>query len=154
MAPKHNPQDILKLILGKGQDFDLQAGAPGMTPSQAATRYLKSPGHFLALLRFFRRKDAATVAKATGITVDRIKSYEKGEQTPSLKDLSAIATYYGANLRVILEVFGHVSEGAASSSMGIAAKFSGQLSDDEKVSLKELVKYYADKVKGKSRKGK
>ena len=152
MAPKHKPQDILNLVIGKSQDFDLQAGSPALPTSQAAARYLKSPGHFLALLRFYRQEEVNTVANATQLTPEKLTSYEKGYQTPSLKDLSEIAKYYGASLRSLLEIFGHVSEDAASASMGIAANFAGQLNDDEKVSLQQLVQHYTGKVKPK-RKG-
>lgn len=125
-----------------GHDPDLQAGSKGMKPTEAAARYLKSPGHFLAILRFFHDESLDDVSKGSDVPADLIKAYEKGTKSPSLKDLASLASHFEADLRILLEVFGHVADDAADTSWGIAAQFSGELDANEKVSLQELVRRF------------
>lgn len=147
MTKHKDTHDIWNGLRQDPHDFDLQAGARGLSLAQAAARYLKFPGHFLAILRLFREETLEEVAKGAGIPAADLASYEKGTRIPPLKDLVALAKHHGAHLRVFLEIFGHVEEGASDNSMGIAAQFGAELSDTDKLNLRELVKMYSREKK-------
>lgn len=123
-------------------DMDIQAGSVGLSVVDAVKQYARSPGNVLAAIRFFADESRDNVASATGIPVAELEAYEKGEVAPTLMDLTKLAEHFNGDLRFLLEVFGHVKEGAAQESLGIAAMFSGELSDEEKLDLRNLVKAF------------
>ena len=142
---KRTPGKLINFSQVISEDFDLQAGSRGMTVAQAATTFLKSPGHFLAILRFFANEEVEDVSRGTGILAAQLRLFEKGESHPSLEQLTRLGSHFHADLRVLLDVFGHIAEDAAEESMGLAAQFAGELTDEEKLDLKHLVESFSDR---------
>ena len=99
----------------------------------------------LAILRLYSKRSREEVSAATGLTVQMLIGYETGAQAPSLPDLTAFAHCYDCDLRFLLEAFGHVTADSTPSGLGIAADFDGELTHDEKVDLKELVRSFANR---------
>jgi hypothetical protein len=128
--------------LGSKEDFDLQAGSRGLSVQDVVGRYMKTPGHVLALLRFSTGEEISVVATATHIPDKTLTAYEKGTAAPSLHHLTLLAAHYKANLRFLLEAFGHVNQDAAPESLGMAAKFGGELTEHEKLDLKSLMNFF------------
>lgn len=138
------PEDNLLSFFGRGAgDPDIQAGSRGLSIQNAVARYLKTPGHLLSLLRFFSKEEVEQVAEATGIAVQSLRDYEQGKKEPTLSHLATLAAHYKGDLRVLLEAFGHVSQDASPTSMGLAAQFNDELDDSEKLDLKKLVAAFA-----------
>lgn len=122
--------------------MDIQAGSVGLSVVDSVKHYARAPGNVLAAIRFFSSESLDDVAAATGIPASVLRAYEKGEQEPSPMDLSNLADHFNGDLRFLLEVFGRVREGAQQESLGIAAMFQGELSEDEKLDLRNLVKAF------------
>jgi transcriptional regulator with XRE-family HTH domain len=133
---KLNPLDAAQR---REDEPEIQAGSRGMAPADVIKTYAKQPGHTLFTLRFFAKQEQSETAKAIGLSVATLKRYENGEATPTLQDLAKIAKHFGANLKLLLTIFGHVNDDAAATSMGIAAQFDGKLSSGEKADLRALV---------------
>lgn len=125
---------------------DVQAGSRGLGVAEAARRYTK-PGQVLVAIRTIKGQDLTATARGAGIQPDKLRQYESGESAPTLPELVALAKFLGADLRRVLEAFGHVKEDAAEESMGIAAKFDGQLDANEKSDLREIVRAAAGNKK-------
>lgn len=139
-----NARNALANLLSRGpQDPDLQAGSLGLSAREVVSRYLKSPGQLLGMMRSVRGIDIEDVAKATKIDAGRLRAYEDGKQSPVPQHMVALAKFFGADLRMLMQAFGQVSDDAASDSMGIAAQFGGELTEEEKVDLRTLVGMFA-----------
>jgi transcriptional regulator with XRE-family HTH domain len=143
MTKEGKPQ--LRLLDNKEMEPEIQAGARGMGLRDVVARYMRSPGHVLAMVRFFRKLSVGELAAAAGVDAAIITSYEKGESVPTLPHLHALSGALEVNLRPLLDIFGHVKHDAAETSMGIAAMFDGDLSEGEKVDLRALVAAFATK---------
>jgi transcriptional regulator with XRE-family HTH domain len=127
-------------------DFDIQAGSRrGLSTADKVSTYLRTPGHLLSIIRFFSKESLESVATATEIPVATLQAYEKGQKPPPLHHLVALSKHYKAELRVLLTAFGHVEKSASKTSMGLAAKFDGELTPEEKLDLKNLVKRFSIK---------
>ena len=130
---------------GGPADRDIQAGSKGLTTEEIVERYLKHPGHVLALLRFFAKETTAHVAATTHVPEDILTQYEKGQRPPSLQHLMSLSNHYQADKGLMLSIFGHTKAGAAAETLGIAAQFQGSLSADEKLDLKRVIEAFAKK---------
>jgi transcriptional regulator with XRE-family HTH domain len=130
------------------EDVEVQAGGLGMSLPEMVQRYLKTPGHLLAVVRFFAEKNEEDVAKAAGISIDTLRAYEHGQRKPTMKDLPQLAKALGADLRSLLEAFGYAEPAKGEVSMGLAAQFDGEVSEQEKADLKALVSAFAKKRSG------
>lgn len=144
-----NPRSGLASLLGRGSgDPDLQAGSLGLSIQEIVRRYLKSPGQVLTMLRTVRGMKIEDVAKPTKIDPIRLQKYESGELEPTPQDMVALAKFFGADLRAFMQAFGAIRDDAPENSMGIAAQFGGELSEEERLDLKTLVKTFASGRRG------
>lgn len=132
--------DIAKLRAARqDQDPDFQAGSLGLTMREVVHRYFHHVGELLVLLRHVHEKDISQVATETGIATDVLQSYESGARAVSLKDSVALAGAFQVDLRVLMEALGNVKADASGEAMGIAAQFTGDLTEGEKLDLKKTM---------------
>ncbi|MEQ1670517.1 MAG: helix-turn-helix transcriptional regulator [Hyphomicrobium sp.] len=124
-------------------DYDFQAGSLGLSTRDTVTRYLQEPGNVLALLRAYRQQTLEQVSSGTGIPIPVLEAYESGRSAPSLPHIPRLAKQYQAELKFLLDVFGHTAANSPEESMGIAAHFEGTLSQEEKLDLRELVQAFS-----------
>lgn len=129
----------------ENENVEIQAGGLGVALPEMVQRYLKTPGHLLAVLRFFAEKTDEEIAQRAKVPVETLRAYERGQKKPSMKDLPALAKALEADLRSLLEVFGYAEASQGEAPMGLAAQFGGELSDQEKADLRALVSAFAKK---------
>lgn len=147
-----NARNALASLLGRGSgDPDLQAGSLGLSDQDVVRRYLKSPGQVLTMLRTVRGMKVEDVAKPTKIDSSRLRMYENGELEPTPQHMVALAKFFGADLRAFMQAFGSIRDDAAENSMGIAAQFGGELSEEERLDLRTLVEMFAAGRRAKRR---
>lgn len=137
--------DVLDLasLRAARQDPDLQAGSRGLRIGEVTKRYFRHSGDLLALLRRVREKDIAQLSAETGIDSGVLLAYESGARAVSLKDTVTLANTLKINLRPLMEALGNIKEGAPAESMGIAAQFTGDLTEGEKLDLQRTVAAFA-----------
>jgi transcriptional regulator with XRE-family HTH domain len=140
---------LASLLSSKPSDPDLQAGSLGLSPQDVVGRYLKSPGQLLAILRTVRGIKIVDVAKATKIEATVLEKYESGDVEPGPQEMVALAKFFGADLRTFMQAIGSIRDDAAEDSMGIAAHFAGELSEEERLDLRALVGVFAAGRRGK-----
>jgi transcriptional regulator with XRE-family HTH domain len=92
-----------------------------------------------------KNMSVADLASKSGIAESKIHEYESGKAAPTLPEVVELSKALGADLRRLLEATGHVKDGAQEESMGIAAKFDGQLDASEKSHLRDIIRTAADK---------
>jgi transcriptional regulator with XRE-family HTH domain len=124
------------------EDFDLvQAGSLGMSFAEVVQRYgTAGPGEVLTLARTELGQSLEAVADGTRIPVMALAAIEANRKRPTPQQVVALAKHLNANLRLLMEAFELVKSDAPveAESMGIAAKFDGDLDQDEKEELRAL----------------
>jgi len=137
----------LELARKREDEHEPQAGSRGLSVVDAVKNYIATPGHTLAILRYFASETPAQTASALGISENVLNSYEKGESAPTLPDLNKFAKHFKADFRLLLSIFGHIGQDASETSMGIAAQFDGELGHREKADLRKLVDAFSKRSK-------
>lgn len=140
---------LTNMLGSKPSDPDLQAGSVGLSVQDVVARYLKAPGQLIAILRTARGLEVVDVAKATKIEAKLIDRYEAGAAEPGPAEMVALAKFFSADLRMFMQAIGSIRDDAAEDSMGIAAHFAGELSEEERLDLRATVEAFSVGRRGK-----
>ncbi|MEW6664607.1 MAG: helix-turn-helix transcriptional regulator [Thermodesulfobacteriota bacterium] len=138
-------------------DGPIEAGQTlGMPLNTVIERYLSNRNQILILLRIYSNLKADEVAKGLGVTNQELADIENGDSRVPFQWVPKLAKLFNVDLKALLTVLGHTRVSAAdgtetrSTELPLAAQYSGpELSEQEKVDLKELVKMIIESARAK-----
>lgn len=150
---------IFQRILGNELEGPIEAGRTlGMPVERVIEKYFTKRNDLMTLLRIYSNLSLADVAGELGVTEKELESVISSNELVPFQWVPKLAKLFKVDLKTLLVVFGHArGEGhriegeKQAEELRLAAQYSGpELSTQEKVDLKELVKLILDNLKNRN----
>lgn len=153
-------EKIFQRILGRELDQEGPIGAGqtvGMPIEEVVEKYFSKRNDVLHLLRVYSNKTFADLARELEVSESDLERVANSSERVPFQWIPRLAKVLNLDLKALLIIFGHTRRSDSKSPEGekrieelpLAAQYSGpDLTEQEKVDLRELIRIILDSVNG------